>query len=328
VRGWLGRDATGFQAFAPTFHAAEAGSAGATASLATIANDVAHAPIVRASAVERMAQAGSADTSTAQHASRDAQPLVRLASVRLAETLPSPDQLRLLAPLLTDPLRTIRIESARALAGQQESLSAEQRAAWQKAADEYVATLRYTADRPEARANLGSFEARLGHYAKAQQAFAQALALDPDYVPAYLNAADALRMQGREAEVQKMLEQGLAQAPKSAALHHALGLAFVRQGKPKDALRELERAAQLAPDEARFTYVYAVALNSTGRSVDALRVLDRATARWPNDRDLLLALATMQRDAGQAEAARRTVRRLVEAYPNDREIAALAKQLR
>ena len=41
VRGWLGRDATGFQAFAPTFHAAEAGQAGATASLATIANDLA-----------------------------------------------------------------------------------------------------------------------------------------------------------------------------------------------------------------------------------------------------------------------------------------------
>jgi len=328
VRGWLGRDARGFQAFGSTFHAAEAGQPGAAASLAAIANDVAQSPIARASSLERLAIAGSADAATAQRAAQDAQPLVRLASVRLAEALPPQQQLRVLARLTTDPLRAIRIEAARALAGQQDALPAEQQAAWQKAAAEYVATLRYTADRPEAGTALGTFYARLGKGDEAQAAFAQALTLDAGYVPAYLNAADALRALGREAEAQKMLEQGLARAPKNATLHHALGLSLVRQGRPAEALRELQRATQLAPDELRYTYVYAVALNSTGRSADALRVLDRATARWPNDRDLLLALATMQRDAGQADAARRTVRRLAEAYPDDREIAALARQLR
>jgi len=328
VRGWLGRDARGFQAFGSTFHAAEAGQPGAAASLAAIANDVAQSPIARASSLERLAIAGSADAATAQRAAQDAQPLVRLASVRLAEALPPQQQLRVLARLTTDPLRAIRIEAARALAGQQDALPAEQQAAWQKAAAEYVATLRYTADRPEAGTALGTFYARLGKGDEAQAAFAQALTLDAGYVPAYLNAADALRALGREAEAQKMLEQGLARAPKNATLHHALGLSLVRQGRPAEALRELQRATQLAPDELRYTYVYAVALNSTGRSADALRVLDRATARWPNDRDLLLALATMQRDAGQADAARRTVLRLAEAYPDDREIAALARQLR
>jgi len=328
VRGWLGRDARGFQAFGSTFHAAEAGQPGAAASLAAIANDVAQSPIARASSLERLAIAGSADAATAQRAAQDAQPLVRLASVRLAEALPPQQQLRVLARLTTDPLRAIRIEAARALAGQQDALPAEQQAAWQKAAAEYVATLRYTADRPEAGTALGTFYARLGKGDEAQAAFAQALTLDAGYVPAYLNAADALRALGREAEAQKMLEQGLARAPKNATLHHALGLSLVRQGRPAEALRELQRATQLAPDELRYTYVYAVALNSTGRSADALRVLDRATARWPNDRDLLLALATMQRDAGQADAARRTVLRLAEAYPDDREIAALARELR
>ena len=328
VRGWLGRDARGFQTFGSTFHAAEAGQPGAAASLAAIANDVAQSPIARASALERLALAGSADAATAQRAAQDAQPLVRLASVRLAEALPPQQQLRVLARLTTDPLRAIRIEAARALAGQQDALPAEQQAAWQKAAEEYVATLRYTADRPEAGTALGTFYARLGKGDEAQAAFAQALALDAGYLPAYLNAADALRALGREAEAQKMLEQGLAREPKNATLHHALGLSLVRQGRHPEALRELQRATQLAPDELRYTYVYAVALNSTGRSADALRVLDRATARWPNDRDLLLALATMQRDAGQADAARRTVLRLAEAYPDDREIAALARQLR
>jgi tetratricopeptide (TPR) repeat protein len=328
VRGWLGRDARGFQAFAPTFHAADTGQAGAMASLATIANDLAHAPIVRASAVERLAQAGSGDASTAQRAARDAQPLLRLASVQLIELLPPQEQLRLLAPLLSDPLRAIRIEAARAAAGQQDALAPERRAAWQQAADEYVATLRYTADRPEARTALGTLYTRLGRHDEAQAAFAQARALDPRHVPSYLNAADALRLLGNDADARQMLELGLTQAPQNAALHHALGLTLVRLGQPKEALRELERAARLAPGEPRYTYVYAVALHSTGKPSDALRVLERATARWPDNRDLLLALATMQRDAGQGEAARRTVRRLTEAYPDDRDIAALAQQLR
>ena len=328
VRGWLGRDARGFQTFASTFHAAETGQPGAAASLAAIANDIAQSPMARASALERLALAGSADASTAQRAAQDAQPLVRLASVRLAEALPPQEQSRVLGPLLADPLRAIRIEAARALAGQEATLAAGPRAAWQSAADEYVATLRYTADRPESRTALGTFYARLGKDAESQAAFAQALALDATYVPAYLNAADALRARGRDTEARSMLEQGLVQVPKNATLHHALGLTLVRLGQPKDGLRDLERAAQLAPDEARYTYVYAVALNSTGRPTDALRVLGRAAVRWPNNRNVLLALATMQRDAGQAEAARRTVRQLAQAYPDDREVAALAQELR
>ncbi|HSQ09062.1 MAG TPA: multiheme c-type cytochrome, partial [Burkholderiaceae bacterium] len=226
VRGWLGRDARGFQVFAPSFRAAEVGQAGATASLATIANDLAHAPIVRASAVERLAQAGSVDALTARSAARDAQPLLRLASVQLIDLLPPPEQLRLLAPLFSDPLRAIRIEAARAAAGQQDSLAPERLAAWQQAADEYVATLVYTADRPEGRTALGTFYSRLGRHDEAQAAFAQALALDPRHVPAYLNAADASRVQGSDADARRTLELGLAQAPQNAALHHALGLAL------------------------------------------------------------------------------------------------------
>jgi predicted CXXCH cytochrome family protein len=328
VRGWLGRDAQGFQQFAPTFDAAERHRPGAIASLAAIANDVAAAPIVRASAVERMALAGGRDTATAQRAAQDAQPLVRLAAVRLAETLPASAQLRVLAPLLADPLRAIRIEAARALAGQQDGLAGPQREAWQRAADEYLATLQYTADRPEARVALGSFKSKMGLHEQAQQAYAAALQLDPDFVPAVLNAADDWRAQGNEAQARAALEGGLARAPKNAALHHAFGLALIRAGDRKRALPALERAAQLAPDEPRYTYVYAVALHSTGRPADAIKALDRATARWPGDRDLLMALATMQRDAGQVEAARRTATKLAQAFPDDPEVSALSRQLR
>lgn len=325
VRGWLGRDARGFQGFATTFHAADAGRP-AAASLRAIVDDLAQPPSVRASALERLAQADGADAALSQRAARDAQPLLRLAAVHAAETLPQQQQTPVLAPLLADPLRALRIEAARALAGL--PLDAAQRAAWQQAADEYVATLRYTSDRPEARTALGSFYARLGRHDDAQMAFREALALDAAHEPAYLNAADALRAQGREADARGMLEQGLAQVPQGAALHHAFGLALVRAGQSQEALRPLQRATQLAPDEPRYAYVYAIALHSEGKAAAALRVLERAAARWPAHRDMLMALATMQRDAGRLQAARDIARRLAAAYPDDPEIAALAQQLR
>ena len=206
-----------------------------------------------------------------------------------------------IAPLLADPARAVRIESARVLAPVVDTLTPDQRATWQFAAAEYVATQKYNSDRPEARSALGTFYADRGQFEQAHAAFASARALDPDFVPAYLNAADAYRAQGRDEDGQRLLEEGLAQAPRSAPLHHSLGLSLARQQKQAPALASLERAAKLAPEDRRYTYVYAVALNTYGRAPDAIRPPVRAVmqgfsigrrAQWmiAQDWEALLAL--------------------------------------
>ncbi len=330
VRKWYGRDAGGFQTFARAFRDAELEKPRAGAALAAVAADTSQSPIARASALARLEEPPAAAAGDAAIAgARDANPLVRLAAARLANALPRRERVAVAGLLVADPFRAIRIEAARALAGVPESqLNAEQRAAWQRAADEYVATQRYNADRPEARSDLGSFYAGLGRFEAAQSEFRAAIALDKRFVPAYVNAADVYREQQRETEVLRVLREGLAVAPASAPLHHALGLAYARQKQSGPALAALERAAQLAPASARYTYVYAVALHSSGRAADAIRTLERAAERWPSDRDILFALATMQRDASRREAARRAAEALVAAHPEDREARALAEQLR
>ena len=133
VRGWLGRDATGFQAFASTFHAAEAGQPGAAALAGGDRQRRRATPnraCLGASSAWRRPAAATPPPRSARRS--DAQPLVRLASVRLAESLPPPEQLRVLAPLLSDPLRAVRIEAARAPPGNRTRSPAEQRAAWQQ----------------------------------------------------------------------------------------------------------------------------------------------------------------------------------------------------
>jgi len=328
LRGWPGREPRGSGGFAEAFHAAEVGEPGAASALALIAADTAHAPLVRASALARMAEAGVRDVHSARRAAGDTDPLLRLAAVRLAEHLEPAEQRAVLAPLLTDALRAVRIEAARVLAGQHTELEPAQRDAWQSAAAEYQETLAHAADRPEAQVGLGTFLARTGRIDAANAAFARAITLDPEFAAAYLNAADAWRGWGDEDQALAMLERGLMHAPDSAALNHSLGLARIRLGRGEEALDALSKAVELAPEERRYVYVLAVAMNSNGRPTEALRVLERALDRWPYERDLLFALATMQRDAGHLEAARQTTERMVQAHPDDFAVRALQRQLR
>jgi tetratricopeptide (TPR) repeat protein len=329
VERWHGPQRKGFQRFAGGFHAADAGAAGAALALASIAGDASQSPIARASALARLrAEAGPRAAAAARSAGRDADPLVRLGALQAAALLPSPDRIAIAAPLLDDPLRSIRVEAAALLADQQAALGDTRRAAWTRAAEEYMAVQRFNADRPESRVALADFLSRTGSHDAAQAEFDAALNADPGFVPAYLNGAEALRAQGREADALQRLRMGVEKLPGEGALHHALGLAQVRAGQADAALRSLSRAAQLAPQVARYVYVEAVALESSGRRDDAIRVLEPAARRWPGDRDIVFALAGYQRDAGRPQAARAALAAFVAADPSDRDAQALLATLK
>jgi predicted CXXCH cytochrome family protein len=327
VRDWLGRDARGNERHAPVFAAAEAGDARSAPALQALVDDAGLPAIVRASALAHLRNVGPVDPALVARACHDPDTLVRLAAASLAEALP-PDGRLVLTPLLEDAHRAVRIEAARVMAPLASRLSADTRAAWQRAADEYVATLRYGADRPEAHVALGTFAAALGRPADARAAFEAALRLEPTLEPAYVDFADVLRAEGaREDEVLAVLRRGLEHIPDGASLQHAVGLALVRQRDMPGALDALRRATELGPDVARYTYVYAVALHSAGRVDEAVKVLDRARNHWPNDRDVGVALATYQAQRGDTVAARHTLARLRERFPGDRDVAALAHRL-
>jgi tetratricopeptide (TPR) repeat protein len=240
--------------------------------------------------------------------------------------MPPATRAGVLGPLLGDPMRAVRIEAARSLAGGQDQLSQDQQTRWTAASQEYIATLQYNADRPESRVALGGFRAATGVVDDAQEQFAAAMRLDPEFVPAYVNAADVLRAQGRDREAADLLQLGLQRVPASATLHHALGLAHIRLQQPELAMSSLRRAVELDPATARYTYVYSVALHSTGQARESILRLQEATQRWPYDRDMLMALTSFQLEAGQREAAQVTARRLVAAYPADPQVQVLAAQ--
>jgi predicted CXXCH cytochrome family protein len=322
LRGWYGRRAQGLQRYAGAFAYAERGAAEAGRTLAAVARDLSQPPFARASALEALARFPSAQaTEVAKRATGDADPLVRHASIAALASAPAAERWSSLAPLLADALRVNRVDAAAALA---DVPNASSDAAFQRAAAEYEAAMRYGADRPESRIALGTFYARLRRVGEADAAFRGALALDPSYAPTYVAFADAFRLQDRDADAARVLREGLARAPDDASLHHALGLALVRMKRESEGLRELSRATQLAPANAHLAYVYAVALNAHGRTSAAVREIDRALARHPDERELLGAAVRFRRDAGDAAGAARFARRFAERYPDDPQAATLA----
>jgi predicted CXXCH cytochrome family protein len=250
----------GFQGFAEAFAAADAGDPSAAIALTQIVANQDESAIARASALERLAGlSGEAALLSAEAALDDPSPLVRAAAVAVHEQLP-PLQRRAVAPLLGDPVRTVRMQAARTLAPlAEDAFSADELEAFRGAAAEFVSAERFNADRPEHRTNLGAFLADRGEWAASEAEYRAALELDPGFVPAWANLADLMRVAGREAEAEATLRKGLEQSPGAAALHHSLGLSLVRQQRKAEALKELKRATELEPTNRRYAYVYDVA---------------------------------------------------------------------
>jgi predicted CXXCH cytochrome family protein len=330
VRQWYGDSRGGFQTFAEAFAAQERGELWAVDSLASIARDVAQPSIVRASALARL---GDRPTAVGLEAARvglfDSDPLARRAALGILEALPPAERIPLVVPHLSDSSRVVRLQAAWMLAPVAAQLPlASARAAFASASNEFIASQRYLADRPENRVTLGSYFAQLGRLGEAEVEYRAALRLRPGEIAAYVNLADLLRARGNEPEAERLLRSGLTIAPQDPSLHHALGLSLARAGQLEEARAMLGRAAELGPDQPRFVYAYAVALHSGGDVAAAIGMLEAALERHASDYDILFALAAFHRDAGRRQVAREYADRLRTAHPYDAAAAQLYESLR
>jgi tetratricopeptide (TPR) repeat protein len=288
--------------FGEAIAAGRRGAQGGIAALAALAGDSTVPAIVRATAVELLARSVSPQSLPAiQRALWDSDPLVRDAAIGAASSLPPADRVPMLAPLLTDSVRLVRADAARALAPAAPSMfKPDQRAAFPAALSEYREEQRVNADRAEARLNLGAFFAETGQLDSAAAEYQTALKMNPALLATYVNLADLYRQQGRDADAERTLLDGLARAPKGegAELQYALGLTYVRQKRMADAVTPLAAAAKLAPDNARYALVLGLALQRLGHNDEAKAVLERALARHPDDRELQSAYVSLVRPNG------------------------------
>jgi predicted CXXCH cytochrome family protein len=329
IARWYGPSRKGLQTWGGAFAAGRVGAPGAAAALAAVAGDAAVPEIARATALSMLERFPSPRALAVLRAAlADASPLVRLGALAAVRSLPPEARVALASPLADDTVKAVRVQAGLALASAPlDPLPPAALAAGRRAIDEWAASERALAERPESHLNLGIVAAERGDTAAAAAEYRAALRVDPLFVPGYVNLADLYRAAGPAAEAARILDAGLTAVPGDPTLLHALGLQRVREGRSAEALALLERAADGRPNDPRLAYVYGVALYSAGRAEEGLRILAAALVRAPYDSQLLTALAAFERDAGRHEAALDYARRLAAVAPDDAGARRLVSEL-
>ncbi len=319
VAAWTnGGKARSFQQHGKALYLAQQGLPQARGALLGVVRDRGQSAIARASAIAALSV--WLDPTVAQEltgALEDSSPLVRRAAVETLSSAPPQVRRELLPPRLRDPVRDVRQAAVVGLAGIPPSnLRSTDAEAYAQALEEYRATLRLDADRPEAQVNLGVLLTQLQEADSAEAAYRRALLIEPAYPAAIVNLVDLFRATGRDQQGGELLMAALAVHPELADFHHVLGLWLVRQQRPQQALVALRRAAELAPDDARYGYVLAVALHGQNQIDAALAEIDRVLQHHPYHAESLTAAIYWRQQLG-ADGGEYT-RRLLELQQLDR----------
>ncbi|BCX68494.1 tetratricopeptide repeat protein [Pseudomonas izuensis] len=231
-------------------------------------------------------------------------PQVRESAVHAVSAfLPPPERASLLTPLLSDPVKAVRIAVARDLLGVARDGLGNAQDSWNKAIAEYEAVQKSLAERAEANLNLAMLYQADGRSGEVESLLRTSLQRDPDFHPARVTLVQWLEANGRSQEAQALLAQSLKEYPDAALLQHTQGLSLVRAGKSQQAMPFLRKAAQLEPQTAQYGYVLAVALHDSGKVEAACEELERLLKVQPTNRNARLALIQYYLDNGQEPKA-------------------------
>jgi predicted CXXCH cytochrome family protein len=321
VDRWYPREAPRPPHFGEALAAARAGSPDAALALTEVFRDPQQPGIVRASALELMP-----DMNALEEGARADDPLVRAAAAAgLAGGAGNPARAaKVLEPLLSDPVRAVRVEAARVLAGVPGALP--DRAAFEKALAEFRARQEEMLDRPEAHLNLGALHEDQGDARRAEAAYRRALEILPQFWPARANLAHLLNARGRNREAEDVLRQAIAYSPDNGEAYYSLGLLLAEDDRVSEAVDELASAARLLP-RARVLYNYGIALQQLGRLAEAEDALLAGDRLSPRDPALLHALAVLYAQRAEPERALPYARRLLDLAPDSPDAQRLVERL-
>lgn len=326
IREWYGDERPAH--FADAIFAGRNGTAGANALLVDVANSASFPGIARATALSLISAPLDSKSANAIRAGLgNADPLIRMSALRALEVAAGDLRLQWAPPLLSDPVRAVRIETASLLSPIRAELPQSESAAFVAAEREYIAAQEAIAERPEAHANLAAIFLHRGDVQQAELSFQRALEMEPRAVAARVNLADLYRHLNRDDDAKELLLAGLTIDAESAVLHHTLGLLLIRVNEADAAMSALERAAILEPTNARFAYVYAVSLNTFDKSTQAISILRAARQSFSGDIDIGWALVTILRDAGRTDEARQEALLLQEQFPENLDIGRFISSL-
>nr|WP_174822657.1 multiheme c-type cytochrome [Ruegeria lacuscaerulensis] len=206
--------------FGTAFQAVATGQADGPDDLLGIATDPGMAGIVRATAAFLLQPFGSAEVA-AKTASllTDEDPLVRANAVPLQRQAALPERMQRLEPLLSDPMRNVRISAAKEfLTVPGQALTPEQQALVGQGMDEWQSAISHRLDFPETHLVLGGMALTFRNAPAAERAFREVVTLDPQRAEAWPMLVQLAQINRGPEAAREMLREGLARLPKDPGL--------------------------------------------------------------------------------------------------------------
>ncbi len=306
--------------YGTVIEAGRRGTKGAHRALLDIAGDALYPVIVRATALTLLADYPGAETDKAfERAMADDEALIRQTATK---SLAVGDEARIagmLIPLLYDPVKTVRMEAARRLAGiPTTKLTKEEQTVFLKALDEFKKSMEYSSDFASGRYNLGNLYVSLGQPEKAIANYRAAIVIDDLFFPAKVNLAMLYNEMGDKEKAEALLREVVTAHPREYQISYSLGLLLAEKKEYREAAHYLTAAAQGMPHHARVHYNLGQLLDYLQDDAQAEKALLRALEIEPENTDFLTAAANYYVKRGQIEKARDLAEKFMALSPDNR----------
>jgi len=307
---------------------ADAGKAGADSGLLRIINSNLYPEIIRATAIGYLSAYQSARAQNAvRKALNDPDPLLRHAAAENYMAADSGTLFSTLAPLLNDPIKSVRMEAANRLMTFNKSKFNEiQYKAFTKALDEYRGSLEYVADFPTGRYNLGNYYSKLGEWAKAEKNYREAITIDNLFSPAKVNLAIIYYQQGKTEPAATIFRDLVANHPDITDGYYYLALLYAEQKRYNEAIALLETATSKPGNNPRIFYNLGLLYQMTNQNDKCETTLVKGLSQDPGNFDLLYALFAFHMKQNNPVKAAIYIEQLKSWYPNDKQVQDMYNQ--
>lgn len=312
------------------FLRADAEREGALGGLRDLMADTSQTGIVQAAAVWHAGRIGNREAfDLIESALRSSEPLVRSSAAKALAEWPADERRALLASLLADPVRAVRIAAVQGLtAFEPDDMARHLRRPFEEALGEYRAYLDQNLYFPQGQMNLGQFHENRGETESAIDAYRFALERDPYFYPARMNLALLYNTLGSNELAESELRRVIEQEPELGRAWYSLALLLAEEERLGEAIGMFDRAAEQMPEYGRLFYNRAIAHQMAGEPSEAEASYRRAIELEPENGDYRYGLVTLLLQERRQEEALREAEELLSLFPGNAQLRELVEEIR
>ncbi|MBT8379613.1 MAG: tetratricopeptide repeat protein [Ignavibacteria bacterium] len=307
------------QHYATVFADANELKAGADTSLIKIIENDLYPEIIRATAIQYLSNYSSERSyNKIKKALNDIEPVVRVEAINAFSANDAQDFVSSLFPILNDPVKVVRIQAANKLSVlRREEFTEEQFKTLSSVLKEYLETLKYSADFPAGRYNLGNFYSSKDDYVNSELNYKKAIEFDSLFYPAKSNLAMLYYNNGKLKEAENLFKDLIENHPEYNEGNYFLGLLYAEQKRFEESAEQLENAAKNTANNIRIYYNLGLIYQQLNQDLKAEKTLLAGYNIFPNNFDILYALVDFYAKRGNKNKALKYANELNQKFPSN-----------